>query len=296
MAEIGGAIRGCDLARHAFSMMDWDPDFSRRSAMFEPLRGCAFAEVGGGWPDLAQLQRLIDRRVPPVCNSAGNPLRLVPHRRRSRAFEDKYEARIFLSAELQMRTGNWHDLLNLLVWISFPHAKAALNARHYTALRAQAAAGAANRGPVQDALTLFDEGGVIVASTDQELTGYLREWRWKELFWIHRARLRACMRFCLFGHALYEKALQPFVGITGRGIVLSIEPQLLALPFGEQIAVLDRLATEYIADARRFASTRELAVVPILGVPGWCAANEREAYYENQDYFRPARGGMAGDE
>src|SRR5262249_42392947 len=131
---------------------------------------------------------------------------------------------------------------------------------------------------------------------DQELTGYLREWRWKELFWIHRARLRACMRFCLFGHALYEKALQPFVGITGRGIVLSIEPQLLALPFGEQIAVLDRLATEYIADARRFASTRELAVVPILGVPGWCAANEREAYYENQDYFRPARGGMAGDE
>jgi hypothetical protein len=30
-------------------------------------------------------------------------------------------------------------------------------------------------------------------------------------------------------------------------------------------------------------------VLPILGVPGWCADNEREAFYDNADYFRPGR-------
>lgn len=35
--------------------------------------------------------------------------------------------------------------------------------------------------------------------------------------------LRERMRFYLFGHALYEKALRPFVGVTGRGILLQAE-------------------------------------------------------------------------
>lgn len=140
--------------------MDWDPDFLSRSPMFEPLRVHA-AAFGAGWPGLAVLQRPLDRRVPPVSNAAGNPLRLVQQGRGSRAFEDKHEARTFLSGELQVRERNWHDLFNVLAWLAFPRAKAALNERHYHALNAQRAAGAPNRGPAQDALTLFDEGGVI---------------------------------------------------------------------------------------------------------------------------------------
>jgi hypothetical protein len=34
---------------------------------------------------------------------------------------------------------------------------------------------------------------------------------------------------------------------------------------------------------------RALAVVPVLGVPGWCPGNEQESYYDNTDYFRPRR-------
>src|SRR6185295_20299659 len=97
-------------------------------------------------------QRLLDERALAVGDGRGRVLRLVPQGRRSRAFEDRYEARIFLKGELQVRERNWHDLLNVLVWRAFPRAKAALNARHYGALCEQLQSGAPNRGPAQDAL------------------------------------------------------------------------------------------------------------------------------------------------
>lgn len=268
--------------------MAWDRDFLARSPMFEPLRAHARA-FDDSWPQLADLQSLLDRRYPPACNAGGMPLRLVPQGRRSGAFEEGYEPRLYLKGELQVREGSWHDLFNVLVWLAFPRAKAALNQRHYAALAAQRAAGRANRGPAQDALTLFDEGGVIVASSDEELLARLREWRWKDLFWDGRAELAARMRFYLVGHAIYEKALRPFIGITSRGIVLQVESELLTAPLPEQVAVLDRRVAEYLSDQRRVVATRELAVVPVLGVPGWHASNNVESFYDNTDYFRVAR-------
>jgi hypothetical protein len=268
--------------------MEWDPDFLSRSPMFEPLRVHAVA-FGAEWPGLAELQRLLDSRDSPVCNAAGMPLRLVPQGRRRRALKEKHEARTFLAGELQVRERSWHDLFNLLAWLTFPRAKAALNARHYSALEAQRAAGAANRGPAQDALTLFDEGGVVVASDDDELLACLREWRWKDLFWSNRARLQAQMRLIIFGHALNEKALRPFTGITGRGILLKTEPGLHALPLREQLAVIDARVAAQLSGPASLSATRELAVVPVLGVPGWCADNESESYYNDLDYFRPGR-------
>ena len=268
--------------------MDWNRDFLACSPMFEPLRAHAGA-FGDDWPRHADLQRLLDRRNPPPRNAGGMPLRVVPQGRRSDTFEDGYEPRLYLRGELQVREGNWHDLFNVLVWLAFPLAKAALNQRHYGALRGQRAAGTPNRGPVQDALTLFDEGGVIVASSDEELLACLRDWQWKELFWGHRARLVRRMSFTLFGHAIYEKALRPFIGITSRGILLKVEPEVFAAPLTEQLAVLDTRIAGHLADASRVTATRELAVVPVLGVPGWCAGNDMESFYDNTDYFRVAR-------
>ena len=272
--------------------VEWDGGVLARSPLFDTLRAHAGAfEVEAGWPGLASLQNRLDRRQPPVRTASGMPLRLVPQGRRKRAREEKHEARIYLRGELELRERSWHDLFNLLVWLAFPRAKAALNHRHYQALRVQD--GRANRGPAQDALTLFDEGGVIVAASDDRLLDCLREWRWKDLFWGHRARLPEEMRFHVFGHAVYEKALRPFLGITTRGILLKVEPELLAAPLPEQLAILDGKVAEHVSDERRVRSTRELAVVPVLGVPGWHAGNEREEFYDDTDYFRPARRGDA---
>ena len=110
--------------------MDWDPDFLHRSPMLQSLRAHAPA-FGGDWPERAELQRVLDRREPGVRNAAGMPLRLVAPGARPRRLEERYEARVFLNGELQVRDRNWHDLLNVLVWAAFPRAKAALNARHY---------------------------------------------------------------------------------------------------------------------------------------------------------------------
>ena len=268
--------------------MEWNPQFLSRSPLFEPLRAHAPA-WDGEWPGLEVLQHALEQREPRVTNAAGAPLRLVAQGRRPRSFRERYEARLFLEGELQVRERNWHDLLNVLVWLAFPRAKAALNARHYAALEAQQAAGSRNRGPTQDALTLFDEGGVIVASADEGLLDCLRNWRWKELFWAQRARLAGRMRFHVFGHALYEKALQPFLGITARGIVLAPGPGHPEASPLEQLAALDARLAAHLSQTASLAATRELEVVPVLGVPGWCPDNEREDFYDNPDYFRAAR-------
>jgi hypothetical protein len=262
--------------------MDWDPRFLSRSPMLEPLRAYAPA-FGAEWPGMAVLQSALDARDPPARNADGAPLRLA---RRTGAPGDRYEARVFQRGELEVRERNWHDLFNVLVWLAFPRAKAALNARHYLESRSHSAP---NRGPVEDALTLFDEGGVIVVSSDRNLLELLRAFRWKDLFWRRRDDVCARMRFVLFGHALYEKALAPFTGITARGFLL-VEPAcLLEAPPAELLATLDARLESRIADPAALSGTRDLAPVPVLGVPGWCVDNEREEYYDDVDYFRPGR-------
>jgi hypothetical protein len=271
------------------SLAQWDPDFLARSPMFEPLRAAGGRLRTPEWPARDELQGLLDRDGDPVRTASGLPLRLVGAGGRRRSFEERYEARVHLKGEMAFRDRDWHDLLNLLVWLTFPRAKAALNGRHFGALAAQRAAGMANRGPAQDALTLFDEGGLIVASTDEGMLGLLREWRWKDLFWRNRERLGAATRFFLFGHALYEKALEPFMGITGRAVLLQVEPDLLAQPVGAQIQALDARLAAHLSDPRNLTASRDLAVVPILGVPGWHPDNARETFYDDADYFRPGR-------
>ncbi len=265
----------------------WDPDFAERSPIFAPLRGVARELRLPDWPGHDDLNRLLAARGGAIVNACGKPLIFVRQQARQGNFVDKFEPRIFLRGEAQFRPRNWHDLCNALVWLVFPRAKAALNQRHFRELERQRASGAPNRGPAQDALTLFDEGGVIVTTTEPVLGELLTGCEWKELFWRRRARTVAHMRFCLFGHALYEKALEPFAGMTGRGLIFNVAGGFPELPLARQFAELDGQLAARVADPARFLATRELAPVPILGVPGWCADNERAEYYDNAGYFRP---------
>lgn len=53
--------------------------------------------------------------------------------------------------------------------------------------------------------------------------------------------------------------------------------------------MLDARLAAHLSHPGHLLVTRELAVVPILGVPGWHADNAREDYYDDADYFRPGR-------
>lgn len=220
------------------------------------------------WPDRAALQALLDARG--ITTAAGLPIRLVP------PSAEPYEAQLHNRGELQVRERNWHDFLNVLMWVVYPRAKRELNRRHVLALQMETQ----GRGPTRDALTLFDESGLIVTTDEPSLLDDLRAFRWKRLFWERREEVRASMRFALFGHALAEKALAPYVGMTAHALIVR-GPR--------ESDDLDAAAARYLQDGAAFGSTRELAPVPVLGVPGWWPDNERPTFYDNTNYFRPGR-------
>ncbi|MBI5753478.1 MAG: DUF3025 domain-containing protein [Hydrogenophilales bacterium] len=243
------------------------------------------------WPALADYQALLDKLPQPVMTAGGARLRVAPQAsEKPDDWRQGYEPRIYLRGELQTRAENWHDVFNLLVWATFPRAKAALNARHYALLEARAGLTTLPRLPSQDALTQFDETGVVIVSADETLSDLLQSFQWKRLFCERRSELQVHMHCYLFGHGLMEKALTPYRGMTGKGIVLPVAPAFFAQTPARQMAQMDERLARLIADPQKLAMPHDLAPVPVLGFPGFTPENENPAYYEDQAYFRPGRG------
>lgn len=256
-----------------------------------PVLARLAAQMAGraaAFPGLDDLNALLDACDPLPAVRNGAPVRFVAQPAGRQPFENQYEPRCYLKGEVQTRARNWHDLFNALVWLAFPRAKAVINAGHYAALQVDTGEGR-RRGRARDALTLLDESGVIVACASPELEVLLREFQWKELFWQQRDRLQANMRFFIFGHGLYEKALSPYVGMTGQGLILAVEAGFFAMTAAEQLALLDdKLAAWLEAHGGAFAS-RDLTPVPLLGVPGWSNRSADPSFYNETGYFRPRR-------
>lgn len=260
-----------------------------RAPLFAPLHP-VISSLGDDFPTLLELNRLLSLAQRKITVQRGHALRFVPQENGKLAFESQYEPRCYLNGEVQSRSDNWHDLLNALVWLTFPKAKAAINSRHYQALLQQhELSGSSQRGAVRDTNTLMDESGIIVACADPQLAQALRDFQWRELFWQRRAAVQKNMGFYLFGHGLYEKALQPYIGLTGQGIILDVEAGFFAWPQALQLAHLDERLAAYWSDVRNCRDTRELSPVPLLGVPGWYAGNEAASFYDDTQYFRPGR-------
>jgi hypothetical protein len=220
--------------------------------------------------------------TPSVASGGGAPIRFVPP-----AASAQYETHVFETGEVQTRPDNWHDLFNALVWLAFPRTKAVLNRHHCEEIRARR--GERLRGTARDVLTLFDEGGIVVAAADAELASLLREFRWKELFWRRRAEVQRSMRFYVFGHAIYEKALEPYKGVTAKALIVDAASGLLDVPIELQLSELDTRAADYFSGSQALSSTRNLPPLPILGIPGWDPSNAREEYYDDAAQFRPGR-------
>ncbi|MGH8708143.1 MAG: DUF3025 domain-containing protein [Burkholderiales bacterium] len=182
-----------------------------------------------------------------------------------------YEVQLYESGEVQTRPGNRHDLFNALCWLAFPRTKARINALHAAAMPRENG----RRGRLRDLLTIFDEGGALVACADDDLIGLLREHRWKALFWEQRERVRAAMRITVLGHAVLEQALEPRPAITCK--VLFVDPAQEP----------DAQAAAWLGALPAGASPRLLAPLPVFGYPGWLPEGECAAFYDDRRYFRP---------
>lgn len=264
----------------------WSPATMLSTPLFAPLAPLLSRFTGQELPSLAQCNALLEDHAPPICVQRGIPVRFVPQALGKPPLERQFEPRCYLTGEVQMRPNNLHDALNALVWMTFPASKAAINSRHYIALEDTQAGTTGKRGSARDMVTLFDESGVIVACADPDLASLLQNRQWMELFWQRRNLVMQRMDFLIFGHGLYEKSLNPYIGMTGKGIILMTDRAFFSLPLKHKLARLDHSLADYLNNPRHCQTTRELLPVPLLGIPGWDKANHSASFYRNTAYFR----------
>lgn len=224
-------------------------------------------------PSLAALNALAEARG--LVNAAARPLRftLPPDDLSAR----DYETLILQTGTVPTRAHNWHDLMNALVWLRFPRFKAALNTAHVAAMDREASP---VRGSRRDALTLLDESGVWMLADEHEWIELLQAREWRTLFWDRRENACANVRFVVVGHALLEKMRAPYPAITGK---------CLRLPTAvckRADASLECAEAQAVIALGSLDAPRQMAPLPLLGIPGWDPANATAAYYENSAVFR----------
>lgn len=255
------------------SFRPWTTAFAHNSPIFEPVSELAAYFSMPDWPDLDDYQGFVDALN--LGNAQGTRLQVTNADARGTR---GYEQRIFNEATLPIRLKSWHDFFNLLVWARFPKSKAMLNCRH----NEHAHRDAAGRGELRDALTLFDESGAIIVSDDTHLIEALRAHAWHALFWQHRALWGRHIECWIFGHAIYEKALDPYIGLTAKALCVPVNADYFVLDKTDRAAYLDA------AVALAWRENRPvLSPLPVLGVPGWCSDNASQVFYANRRYFRP---------
>jgi hypothetical protein len=188
---------------------------------------------------------------------------------------EAYERHIFNSGQCPTREG-LHDFFNALCWMRFPQVKTKLNQLHAAEL-AGAGATPLLRGPVRDALTVFDENAAFLLAP-QSLWDALESRDWHRLF-VELRPLWQKTRLVLFGHALLEKLVSPRKPITAHVYI--------AHPAINSIADLDAWVAADLS-ASKLAS-KPFAPLPVLGVPGWWPENEDFSFYDDRLVFRPHR-------
>ena len=188
--------------------------------------------------------------------------------------DEAYERFIFETRSVPTRD-NLHDFFNGLAWLRFPRAKRRLNALQAAEI-ARAGIGA-ERGPLRDALTLFDENGAVL-DAPPALWDALLARDWQRLFVAERALWRGA-RLLVFGLGLVVPLPSP----------RSASPAPVgAAPGPSPAPATPDAAIEAALDAAHLA-TKPFAPMPVLGVPGWWAPNEAAGFYDDAEVFRPPR-------
>jgi hypothetical protein len=185
-----------------------------------------------------------------------------------------YEQFIFDTGTVPTRD-NLHDFFNGLCWLRFPRTKAKLN--RLQAEQIAAAGVAPLRGPVRDALTVFDENAALLSAPDPLWEALLAR-NWRRLF-IDLRPLWQEAHLLLFGHALLEKLVYPRKPVAAH--------VYRASPAMNSIAELDAWVAQDVT-AEKLAG-KPFAPLPVLGVPGWWPENQNFSFYDDSLVFRPPK-------
>jgi Protein of unknown function (DUF3025) len=275
-----------------------------KAAWYQPWIGL-IEEVG--WPGrdanhhwLEELNRVAACRQ--IRNTAGHLIQFKPQVHDPKPQNTQqlaYESAIAQSGLVPTRVageGAWHDYFNALIWLSLPLTKSAINLRQAEAIAQFGVSG--ERGPLRDALTLFDESAVVLIGDDHSQLEHLRHFQWTRLFVDGRSEFAIGTRCLVVGHALLQKLLSPYKAICGQALMIT-EPVSRRVAgrshadiveyraTGEHCAPgiqTDRALAEVISDPGFGKDT--MTALPILGIPGWWPANEQAEFYNDPRVFR----------
>ena len=185
-----------------------------------------------------------------------------------------YEQFIFDQHAVPTREG-LHDFFNALCWLQFPLAKRQLNQLQATAIQSQGVG--AVRGPVRDAVTVFDENACLL-QVDDVIWDALERRDWQAAFVTHRG-LWGSAQMQIFGHAALEKLLAPYKAITVH---------MWRVPQGLAVSEWDAwLSQDLQADK---LARKPFLPTPVLGLPGWWPENMSPDFYQDAQVFRLPRG------
>lgn len=260
----------------------WIPDFFEQSPVFNSIRHVSqpFSSLAQ-WPTLEQFGIEFQKRN--IQSYAHQPVHPVAQAGAPEKFEEHYESRIYLAGELQTRLENWHDYFNALCWLQFPNIKSALNALHFKASKIRQVG--TNRSPLENALTLFDECGAVIVAEDDSFLEMIRQHEWQALFQDNQERFGQHIQCYVVGHAMHEKNLTPYLGMTAHCVLLKQGSDFFEKSYLEQLEVIDRVVADRWMN-KDIELPGDLRPFPLLGVPGWWHGAQDEAFYANAAYFR----------
>jgi hypothetical protein len=222
-------------------------------ALFEPI---ASQLRGDEWPTLEMYAEVGERRrlahVPdlPKLSFAAAPKKPRRFKRERVILDELYDSRIALRGEVPCLMHSYHDLLNAIVFAAFPRGKRLLHQRQYAAITRWVPPDAmqlpGRRTREQDALTIFDEGGVVLLMTNAHYSSWLSQ---TEPLSIEPANPNSGVLPVLFGHALLEHLHDGHQALRATGIVLPV-PEILS---GEELLVqVDSQLSERLAAPASF--------------------------------------------
>lgn len=246
--------------------------------------------------DIAKILNLLLKQ-PSFSNlqtGLGQPLHFVPQN--ELPSDMAYESFIAKTGGIPTRD-NLHDWFNACIWLTFPKTKALLNQKQYQCIQ-QAGIGD-TRGKIRDAITIFDENGAVLVTSQSNIAESLKRFDWQgclvdcRMQWDNpnHPSPHAKAAVYVFGHALLEQLEQPRKPLCAHTVILLVDGDFFSLTMTEKMQRLDSMLHCYLQVFLQNpdAKPRDFSPLPILGVPYFWKENANPSFYQDDFVFRRGR-------
>lgn len=256
----------------------WNPTFHEQFQGFNSLAGFLHT----CWQDYSDFPQIDDYHQWQHAWSTQSRVQFV-----SQDKSMSFEERVYERHEVMTRANLWHDFFNNLTWIVWPRLKWAIMSRYYLAIKKTQNTPSRNR--LQNFLAQLDECGLLIVTSNADYLKWVCEHQWRALF-CQLSQQRSAIEVMLFGHGLLEKGLNPYIGMTGKALLLVVDNAYFQLNLRERIQFSDEIFSAFVTQCDSDLSPKQLQPFPVLGLPGWYDHGDMDKFVtQHGHYFRPKR-------